>query len=259
MSNLVTLTTDFGSRDPYVASVKGVILSRCPDARIVDLSHEIAAGDIREGALFLAAALPHFPEGAVHFAVIDPGVGAGRNAIAARFAHFTVVCPDNGLLTLVARNLPIIEARIITNPAVMLKTISATFHGRDIFAPVAAGLAAGVPFSDLGPTVTELVTLDLPTPKQTEPNLIEGEIIHVDRFGNLITNIRLATLADHKPRSFRAGKYSWNELFRTYSDVAKGSSLVLFGSAGYLEISVHLGNAAATLGLTRGDTIQVIL
>ena len=259
MSNLVTLTTDFGSRDPYVASVKGVLLSRCPDVRIVDLTHEIAAGDIREGALFLAAALPHFPEDAVHFAVIDPGVGANRNAIAARFARFTVVCPDNGLLTLVARNHPIVEARIITNPALMLKNISATFHGRDVFAPVAAALASGTPFSDLGPAVAELVTLDLPTPRQSEPNLIVGEVIHVDRFGNLITNIRRATLADHKPRVFRAGKHAWRELYRTYSDVEKGASLVLFGSADYLEISVHLGSASAMLGLTRGDTIEVHL
>ncbi|MBI5093818.1 MAG: SAM-dependent chlorinase/fluorinase [Candidatus Hydrogenedentes bacterium] len=259
MSRLITLTTDFGSRDPYMASVKGVILSRCPDARIVDLSHEIAAGDIREGALFLAAALPHFPEDAIHFAVIDPGVGASRNAIAARFAHFIVVCPDNGLLTLVSRNMPILEARVITNPAVMLKTISATFHGRDIFAPVAAALASGTPFSELGPVTSKLVTLDLPTPERLSTGVIRGEIIHVDRFGNLITNVRRATISDSKPREFRAGKYTWIELSRTYADAAPGSSIVLFGSADYLEIAVHLGSAAATLGLTRGDAVQVLL
>jgi len=259
VSNLVTLTTDFGSRDPYVASVKGVILSRCPDAKIVDLTHEIDAGDVREGALFLAAALPHFPEGAIHFAVIDPGVGAGRNAIAARFANFIIVCPDNGLLTLVARNVPIVEARIITNPALMLKTISATFHGRDIFAPVAAALATGTPFTELGPPLTALVTLDLPVPKQVTPNTIEGEIIHVDRFGNLITNIRRATLGERKPKEIRVGDLSWNELARTYADVEQGASLVLFGSAGYMEISVYLGSAAASLSLGRGDAVHVLL
>ena len=258
----VTLTTDFGWRDPYVAAMKGVLLRGCPDVRIIDLSHEIAARDVMEGALFLAAALPCFPAGTVHLAVIDPGVGTARRPIAAAAAGQTVVCPDNGLLTLFARAHPLDEAREIVAPRpphATLVEVSATFHGRDVFAPAAARLACGEALSALGPALDapEIVALDVPRPRR-DGVAIRGEVIHVDRFGNAISNIDRATLGETAVTEVRAGGRALGGLRRTYGDANEGEPLALFGSGGWLEIAVNGGSASAQLGLGRGDVIEVV-
>ena len=256
----VTLTTDFGWRDPYVAAMKGVLLRGCPDElRIIDLSHEIAPRDVLEGALFLAAALPYFPEGTVHLAVIDPGVGTARRPIAVTAAGQAVVCPDNGLLTLFARAHPLEQAHEIAAGRPARAAVSATFHGRDVFAPAAARLACGEALGDLGPALDarEIVALDIPRPRR-EGAVIRGEVIHVDRFGNAISNIDRATIGDAAVREVRAGGRVLGARRRTYSDVAEGEALALLGGSGQLEIAVNGGNASVQLGLGRGDPIELV-
>ncbi len=254
---VVTLTTDFGTRNPYVAAMKGVVLARCPGARVVDLSHEIAPQDVLEGALFLAAAVPHFPPGTVHVAVIDPGVGTARRAIAARLGAQTLVCPDNGLPTLLERALPPTAAHAITSRDFMRDDVSATFHGRDVFAPAGARLAAGAPLASAGPAVplADLVRLDVPTPHLDARGGAAGVVIHVDRFGNAITNLR-ATDLPALPDACVAGG-TRVRVVRTYGDVPAGAPLALIGSSGLLEVAVNRGSAAKTLGLRRGDAVSV--
>ena len=256
---LVTLTTDFGTRDPYVAAMKGVLLDRCPQLRLVDLSHEIGPQDVLEAAIFLAGALPTFPAGSVHLAVVDPGVGSERRAIAVRTGGQTVVCPDNGLLTLFAREHPIEAAHEITNPAFMRADISATFHGRDLFAPAAARLACGAPLSEAGPALKGgIVTIDVPEARR-DGDEIRGEVLRIDRYGNAITNVTLTLLDRGIIAEVRAGEARLRALHRTYADVALGEPLALFESNGYLAIAVNGGDAGATLDLARGTAVTVTI
>ena len=162
---IVTLTTDFGERDPYVAAMKGVILSRCPEAQVIDLTHDIAACDIFEGARFLAGAVPHFPEGSIHVAVVDPGVGTSRLALYARVGGRCVIGPDNGLVTLLIGAHRLEEARVISNPDFHREKVSATFHGRDVFAFAAGRLACGAKSEAVGPKLEEPRLLDFPGPR----------------------------------------------------------------------------------------------
>ena len=258
MRSLVTLTTDFGARDPYVAAMKGVLLSICPELNVVDLSHEIAPQDVLEGALFMAGALPYFPAGTVHVAVVDPGVGSERKPIAVSVGGQTVVCPDNGLLTLFAREHPIDEVRVIENPRFMRAPLSATFHGRDVFAPAAAKLACGEPLEGAGPELDGIVTLMVPRPR-TEGRRIRGEVIHIDRFGNAISNIQRSVVGEAKLVEVRLGRHVLAGLRRSYADVAAGEPLALFGSSGHLEIAVSGGSASAQLGIGRGDPLEVVI
>ena len=258
MSGIVTLTTDFGTRDPYVAQLKGVLLARCEGVRVHDLTHEIAPQDVLGGALFLAAAVPAFPPGTVHLAVVDPGVGTARRAIAAIAGGQRVVCPDNGLLTLLARRETIEETRSIENPSLRRAPVSPTFHGRDLFAPAAAFLACGGALEDLGPRVDVPVELPLPRPR-SEGDRLAGEVLRIDRFGNAITN-----LARSDVEAVAAGRVIHVEgggrrlpLARTYGDVAEGEALALIGSADLLEVAVRGGSAAAALGLGRGSEVTV--
>lgn len=254
---LVTLTTDFGERDPYVAAMKGVIHTICPETEIVDLSHEIAPGSVLEGALFLAGALPYFPPDTIHVAVVDPGVGTKRHPMAVRLAGRTVVGPDNGLITLASRILPVEEARGITNPRFMLEAVSHTFHGRDIFAPTAGRLAAGAPFRDIGPPLSEIQFLKIPQARKTQQG-ITGQIIHVDRFGNLITNIGRELLEGRRDIRLKAGRIEIRGLSRTYADALPEEPLALIGGTDLVEIAVNQGSARTTLGLDVGDTIETI-
>lgn len=256
---LITLTTDFGTRDPYVAAMKGVILTICPAATVVDLTHEIAPHDVLEAAFFLAATAPHFPRNTIHVVVVDPEVGTERRPAAVQAGDQVFVCPDNGILTLFARRCPVREARAITNRRVALGRISATFHGRDIFAPAAAHLARGFPFADLGDRIEDLVELEIRQVTLRTDGTIEGEIIHIDRFGNAVTNIDRACLSNHKERTIQVGAQTLGEINRTYADVPVGKPLALFGSTDRLEIAIHAGNAAQTLGLRRGDKVKVVL
>lgn len=257
MRSLVTLTTDFGMRDPYVAALKGQILSRCPNAEIVDLTHEIAPGNIAEGALFLAGSIPYFPKHSHHVVVIDPGVGSERHPIVALVGQQIIVCPDNGLLTLLCQRDPLENAFIITNPEFMRADVSATFHGRDIFAPAAGLLAAGREPQEVGRSLDTILTIQMPEPQYETDRHAVGEIIHVDRFGNCITNIHRSILSDMGGATVKTGELDFSSLSQTYGDVPVDQPLALIGSTDYLEISVNRGNAEEALGLSRGDAVEV--
>ncbi len=257
MGPLITLLTDFGTRDPYVAAMKGVISSICPSATILDLTHEIPPQDVLEAAWFLASAAHYFPQGTIHVAVVDPGVGTERLPVAVSSGNHRFVCPNSGLLTLVVRDREAAEARVITNKKFLLEPVSATFHGRDVFAPAAARLANGAPFSELGPPLKELARLCVPEPVIEPDGGVQGEVIHVDRFGNAITNIHRSMLAGKTVQEVFAGKHSLGGLKKTYAAAGAGEPLVLFGSAGYLEIAVNQGNAAARVGLKKADRVEI--
>jgi hypothetical protein len=256
---LITLTSDFGLRDPYVASMKGVIYTITKNARVVDLTHEIPPQDVFEGALFLAGAIPYFPEGTIHVAVIDPGVGTDRHPIVVSAGDQILVCPDNGLPTLFLQKHPLQEAWIIKNPRFLRETVSATFHGRDVFAPTAAHLASGAALHEVGEELDTIVTLDVPRPRQDSAQCLHGEIVHVDRFGNLVTNIHRSMIGDAAPHVIRAGRHRLRGLRRTYAAAPPGTALALFDSADYLEIAINGGNAHAALRLGPGDEVSVTL
>lgn len=253
MSDLVTLTTDFGTRDPYVAAMKGVILSIARDVRIVDLGHEFRAGHVMEGALFLAASIPYFPAGTVHVAVIDPGVGTARRALAVRVLEQIVVAPDNGLITVLERRFEIETARMIENRSLMREQISNTFHGRDVFAPVAAHLALGTPFDSVGPEADTWVRLPSPEPSRDEHGRWRGAVVHVDRFGNAITSIPESEV-DGPVAVAQGHRFP---IRRTYGEVAPGEALGMIGSTGYLELSVNGASAAEQCGIAEGDDVRV--
>jgi S-adenosyl-L-methionine hydrolase (adenosine-forming) len=247
---VVALLTDFGYLDPYVGLMKGAILSICPNARLVDLCHDVPAQDVAAGARMLASSVPYFPEGTIFVAVIDPGVGSDRAAVAVRSGNRTFVGPDNGLLGF----LPLDRAVRIENKAVMRHPVSQTFHGRDIFAPTAAHLARGVKLDYLGPRVARLRTLEQPLPRPTKAGLV-GEIVSVDHFGNLITNI----VADQIPEgaSVRLGRRWIGRIVPTYAAVAPGALAALVGSSGTLEIAVRNGDARTATGATVGAPVLV--
>lgn len=257
---LVTLLTDFGRRDPYAAAMKGVVRSLCPEADVVDLSHEIAPQDVLEAALFLAAAIPYFPQDSVHCVVVDPGVGTARRAIAARIAGQSFVCPDNGVLTLLVERHHDAATTVhaIENPDFMLAGVSKTFHGRDVFAPASARIAGGASLTEAGSEVADPVRIELPVPV-CEAERAVGEVIHVDRFGNCITNIPRSALRDAPPQaaSISAGARSGIPIHAAYGGTAPGTVLALFGSTDLLEIAVNQGNAAEALGLSRGTKAEV--
>lgn len=256
MSAFITLLTDFGHRDAYVGIMKAVILDRAPDARIVDLTHDVAPQNVRQGAFALASAVPYCPNGAIHVAVVDPGVGTQRSAVVVQSRRARYVAPDNGLLTLALRVDAPLAAWRLTRPEYFLQNPSATFHGRDVFAPVAAHLAQGAAAADMGEPVdvAELVCFEVPAPVIAE-GCLRATVLYVDRFGNLVTNLSPADV----PGVVTGARANHCEmrLARTYRDVPDGSPLVLWGSTGRLEVSVSMGNAAAMLGLAEGAEIAV--
>ena len=256
MSALVTLTTDYGTRDSYVAQLKGVLRSRCPEATVLDLTHAIAPQDRVEAALFLAGAVPTFPPGTIHLAVVDPGVGSDRRALAVEVAGQRVVCPDNGLLTLLLRTHSIEAAYELTNPALQRQPVSATFEGRDVFAPAAAHLAGGDAITELGPPASDLVGLPIAAAEQDAGGVVRGEVVHVDLFGNAITNIPASMLAPAAGPRVRTAGHDF-ALLRAYGDARPGEALAVIGSSDHLEVAVREGNAAVRLGLQRGDRVEV--
>jgi S-adenosylmethionine hydrolase len=273
--SIITLTTDFGLSDGYVGAMKGVILSIAPDVRLVDISHQVAQGDVRQGAYILNSAIPYFPAETLHLVVIDPGVGSSRRAIAARTRQAMFVAPDNGVLSLCLAGQSA-EIRQLSNPRYHLPQVSATFHGRDLFAPVAAHLAAGAALEDLGPLVTDPVMLPTLAITRDPDGAWLGQVWHVDHFGNLITNFKLQT-SDFKLPTFGPGLLISNlqslsdpqqmvveiagrrieGLARTFADRASGELVALVGSSGYLEIAVRNGSAARVLNARPGDVVRV--
>lgn len=253
----ITLTTDFGTRDSYVAQVKGVLLAAGPAAlRIVDLGHEIAPQDIREAAFFLRAAVPRFPSGTIHIAVIDPGVGSARRPIAARACGDQyLVGPDNGVFGWLLDASAAVHA--IDPARAGVRELAPTFHGRDLFAPVAAGLARGIGLAAFGDAIADPVRLAWPEPRRM-PAAVLGEIVHVDRYGNLISNIVRADLpaAPEACRVSIAGR-SVGRVRTHYAEASPDEALALFGSAGLLEIAVRDGSAATAIGACVSSEVRV--
>ncbi|HUU39947.1 MAG TPA: SAM-dependent chlorinase/fluorinase [Desulfatiglandales bacterium] len=249
-SGIITLTTDFGETDPYVAVMKGVILSINPDAKIVDLTHQVPAGSIQKGALMIKEVYPYFPAGTVHLGVIDPGVGGERRPIAIQAGDHCFVGPDNGLFWPVIEKQTDLSVIHLTNKKYWMNKVSPTFHGRDIFAPISAHLSMGANPFLLGEKIHNPITLDYPLALEKSGNLI-GEIIKVDNFGNLITNItreQLSPFIASKGLTIKIGDLILKEISTTYSDVPKGSPLALIGSSNLLEIAVNMGNVVNFLG-----------
>jgi S-adenosylmethionine hydrolase len=251
---IVTLTTDFGLRDPFAGIMKGVILGICPRAALIDLTHEIRRHDILEAQLALEASQTFFPPATVHLAVVDPGVGGSRRAIAARAGDTYYVGPDNGLFTFALE--ADWQAVSIESAAHRLSEVSSTFHGRDVFAPAAAHLASGVALDALGPAIADPVRLPIPRSSR-EGGQVRGEVIGVDRFGNAVTSITGADLAwlGAGPVGIRIGNLL-APVATAYSAASPGSPGAILGSQGRLEIFVRDGSAEALLGLTRGTPLR---
>lgn len=256
---IVTLLTDFGTKDHYVASMKGAILSVNPRCKVVDITHHIQPQNIIEGAFVFSNAFSYFPKGTVHVAVVDPEVGGARDPILIVTEHSFCVGPNNGLFSLALRKDRMKDAYVLTEKRFFLPEISHTFHGRDIFAPVAGHLTLGISPKAFGRRIDSLKTLDLIEPSAKEKRLI-GEVIHVDSFGNLITNIhrdRFSRFIQGRPFLIRVGKVTIKVLTRGYWEGQKGEPIALFGSGGFLEVAVREGNAEKRLKVRRGDPVQI--
>jgi S-adenosylmethionine hydrolase len=259
MRPVIALLTDFGLADHYVGTMKGVLLGICPDATLVDITHEIPAHGVLDGALQLAAAFKYFPAGAIFLAVVDPGVGSVRRAIAAEAGDYRFVAPDNGLLTIVFREARPRRVVELTERRYARPTVSRTFEGRDRFAPAAAWLAKGVDLAALGRPVTDYHALDVPIPHEEEGR-VRGVILRADRFGNLITNIDRATLerfARGSALEIRAGDLTIARLVATYAEIRPGEVAALFGSTDHLELAANGASAASVLGLPRGASVDI--
>ena len=258
MAPIITLTTDFGTRDPFVGAMKGVILGIAPGARLVDLTHEIAPHDVLEGALALEAAAGFFPPGTVHLAVMDPGVGSSRRPLAVAAQGQFFVGPDNGLFSFALAgqgwSAVCLEAAAYRPPRV-----SRTFHGRDVFAPAAAHLALGTPLPNFGRAVTDPVLIPWPTARRQGDGLV-GEVVHADRFGNLVTSVRAADLEALGPAEALVVELEGEEvgsIVGCFADIPAGGAGALVGGSDRLEIAVREGSAAASTGARRGSRISV--
>ena len=259
---VITLTTDFGSDDHEAGVLKGVIWNIAPHTNIVDLSHDIPPHDILEAALLLGRAASFFPDGTGHVVVVDPGVGTSRRPIAARIANQYFVGPDNGLLTVMlekALDLPgQVEFVHLDQPQYWLAEVSNVFHGRDIFAPCAAHLALGTPIESLGTKITDPVRLDIPKPSRTSRGW-QGQVIHIDHFGNLSTNILDTVLnGSQSPRVTIVGR-TIQGLVKTFGDRPDGELIALIGTDHDVSISIVNGNAQSDLGVTVGEKVEVVL
>ncbi len=291
---IITLLTDFGDQDAYVGIMKGVITGINPGANIIDLCHSIPPQDIFSGAYLLSTAYQYFPKGTIHVAVVDPGVGSQRDIVCVEIRDDIFLVPDNGILSFVVQEERPKRIIRVTNNRYFLKSPSNTFHGRDVFAPVAAHLSLGTKPQQLGDTTPRLKTIDIPQPVYKNKEQLEGQIISIDRFGNLITNITRAHIDRHiimqmqnrgkvsgvmsqesearsripcTSKNKMLAPYSTMEttiggkkirgLGTTYADVKPGRPLILFGSAGFLEVSVNQGNARQYFKVDRGDIITI--
>ena len=257
----LTLTTDFGLKDGFVGTLKGVIWSICPLAQIADISHTIAPQNVLEGAFALWRAYPFFPPGSIHVAVVDPGVGTRRRPLAARLGAHVFVGPDNGLFTPMfadaEKNGWPVEIVHLTNGKYFLTQVSHTFHGRDIFAPVAAHLGNGVPLADLGPVVTDPVRLAMPKPEKTDTGW-RAHVTVVDIFGNLTTDLPAAALAEHAHITFHLRGREVGDLVDSYGHALPGELVALVDSENFVEIAIVNGSAALVTGAQVGDVVEVV-
>ncbi len=265
MQAIITLTTDYGARDAFAASVKGVILKINPQAQIVDISNEISPQDIWEAAYTLRSAYRYFPKGTVHLAVVDPGVGSGRKPIIVVTESYYFVGPDNGLFSLIYQEAERLRVHHITSTHYFLPNPGPTFHGRDIFAPVAGWLAKGIPSGNFGEEITDYMKLNIPAPKTTA-NSIEGHIVHIDRFGNIITNITYkdirAIFSEGMDLSATSVSVAGKEIRgfkKFYAEAAPGEPGAIINSSGDLEIFLFKQNARAALSVKRGEAVRLMV
>jgi len=257
---IMAFLTDFGTRDHYAGTMKGVALGICPDATLVDITHNIAPHDVLGGALELAAAVKYFPAGTIFLAVVDPGVGSARRGVAVDTGEYRFVAPDNGVLTLALRDHPARRMVELTDRRYARPTVSRTFEGRDRFAPAAAWLAKGTDLAALGRPVKTIQALDVPEPAQ-DGDVLRGRVMRIDRFGNLVTNIDRKLVekrAADGPLRISAGGHEIGRLVNTYAEAGADEVCALFGSTDHLEVAENGGSAAERLGLGRGADVQVV-
>lgn len=252
---VLTLLTDFGVEDYYVAAVKGVVLRLAPGTQIVDVSHQIPGGDLLAGAFLLAAAVPWFPEGTVHVAVVDPGVGSARRILVARTDNAHVVLPDNGLLTRLLDQKAVRSVRSVEKTGLFLDNPGQTFHGRDRFAPVAAWLLRGESAEALGPEIDDPVRLPWEEPRR-EPGVLSGKVVHVDRYGNLITDIPAGWLPDRDCRAEIAGHQVLHRVSH-YAEIPEGEPAMIPGSLGTVELSLNGDDLARRWIVERGTSVRI--
>jgi hypothetical protein len=256
---MITLTSDFGLKDPYVAEMKGVILTINPKTTLIDITHDIEKFNIRKAAFTLASAVPYFPDGTIHLAVVDPGVGTQRRAIVIQARKGFFVGPDNGLLILAAKNQGIEHVYHLTNSKFMLPKVSSTFHGRDIFAPAAAYLERGVQPAEFGPEVSDPITPEFTQVKYSSGSL-SGEVLDIDGFGNIITNINEKDVVykEGKTVSVELTNASLKLLFgKAYAQAKRKEPILLIGSHGFLEIALNQASAGEKFQAKAGDKIKV--
>ena len=255
---IITITTDFGSDNWFVGTMKGVIKGINPGAEIIDVCHNVRRFNIREAAFTLLNAYSYFPKGTVHLVVVDPGVGSQRLGIAVKTANYFFVAPDNGALSYVMEREKSVEAVSLENPRYMLEDVSKTFHGRDVFSPAAAHLSLDVEIKEFGPEVKKPVMLEKSTPGQLGPHEMVGHIIYIDHFGNCITDVNHRHLKelnrDEIPKrvKIKIRNKQIRRISNTYSDGKEGELICLFGSSGYLELSINKGNANQNYNLEEG-------
>jgi S-adenosylmethionine hydrolase len=260
---LVTLLTDFGTTDHFVASMKGVLLQRCPGATLVDITHEVAPQDLRAAAFTLLACYADFPAPAVHLVVVDPGVGSDRRALVVEAGGYRFVAPDNGVLSYVLDREPAARVFHARKEEFFRAPVSTTFHGRDVFAPLAAALAGGLDPARVGPAVRDAVRMEA-IGVHREGGGLRGTVLHVDRFGNCITSFTRRELSDAAPRREVRLRVNGHEIRRIRHFFAQGREddrepFAIWGSAGFLEIAVNRGSAARLLGVRPGDAVLALL
>ena len=256
---IVALLTDFGTRDHYAGTMKAVVLGICPDATLVDISHDIPPHDVLTAALELAACYRYFPSGSIFLVVVDPGVGSARRGIAADLGEYRFVAPDNGVLTAVFRETPPKRVVELTERRYARPTVSRTFEGRDRFAPAAGWLAKGIELSALGRPAADYHLIEIPAP-EVAPDTIAGQVLRVDRFGNLVTNIdrkQFDKLAQSGAIEISAGEHQVGRVVATYADAGPGEICALFGSTDHLEIAANAASASERLHLARGAPVVI--
>lgn len=254
-TKFIALISDFGTHDPFVGAMKGVILSHAPALTIIDITHQIPPQDVQTAAFHLMAAVPYMPRSTLFMAVVDPTVGMGRGVLWARTKNYQFITPDNGILSWVGEHEKIQEVRFISNSDLFLPRISSTFHGRDIMSPVAAAVARGLPEKKLGPVLKDYRQFPYPRPEKTG-NRVTGRVLAIDRFGNAITNLTLQYV--NAKSIFTIADRIFKGLKLTYASVPEGEPLVLIGSFGFLEFSIRNGNFAATFSVKPGAEVEAI-
>ncbi len=266
MTHFITLTTDFGTRDAYVGTMKGVILNIAPHVTIVDITHQVAPQNIRQGAFLFASAAQYFPPDVIHVVVVDPGVGSSRRPIAIRVGDTVFVAPDNGVLTLAVQaclaalpDSPVLAIHL-DRPEYWLPHVSKTFHGRDVFAPIAAHLARGIPFESLGSPIEDWIRLAVPAPIYREDGSILAHVQDIDGFGNIVIDVVDVALqrVDRSQATVTLAGHTLHGIRQAYADVADGEPLALVGSSGHLEVAIRNGNAAHELSVRAGDEVVIV-